>query len=145
MRAPASSAASIALVSLLCAGCSSSATQATDEPAPTGSVSSAASMAEALGCDLDFLPASADEFGWFGATEQEALQAYRDDLSLNSASVIEWTGPRSSRSAERLWLVYTPDRAGRGVVFASELDDGRWVVAHEQLCADFQPKRESPG
>jgi hypothetical protein len=137
MRATASTVAAIALVSLLCAGCTSSATQATDQP--TGSAPSAASMAEALDCDLDFLPASADEFGWSGATEQEALQAYRDDLSLDSASVVEWTGPRSSRSAERLWLVYTPDGAGRGVVFASELEDGRWVVAHEQLCADFQP------
>jgi hypothetical protein len=137
MRATASNVASIALVSLVCAGCTSGVTQGTDQP--TGSVSSAASMAEALGCDLDFLPASADEFGWFGATEQEALQAYRDDLSLDSASVVEWTGPRSSTSAERLWLVYTPDGSGRGVVFASELDDGRWVVAHEQLCADFQP------
>ena len=75
---------------------------------------------------------------WIRA-EQEALQAYRDDLSLDSASVVEWTGPRSSSSAERLWLVYTPEGAGRGVVFAAELDDGRWVVAHEQLCADFQP------
>lgn len=137
MRATASTVAAIALVSLLCAGCTSSATQATDQP--TGSAPSAASMAEALDCDLDFLPASADEFGWSGATEQEALQAYRDDLSLDSASVVEWTGPRSSRSAERLWLVYTPDGPGRGVVVASELDDGRWVVAHQQLCADFQP------
>jgi hypothetical protein len=137
MRATSPNVAAIALVSLLCAGCTRSATQATDQP--TGSVSSAMSMAEALDCDLDFLPATADEFGWSGATEQEALQAYRDDLSLDSASVVEWTGPRSSRSAERLWLVYTPDGAGRGVVFASELDDGRWVVAHDQLCADFQP------
>jgi len=96
-------------------------------------------MAEALDCDLKFLLAAADEFGWFGATEQEALAAYREDLSLDSTSLVAWTGQRSARSADRLWLVFAPDGAGRGVVFVSQVDDGRWVVGHEQLCADFGP------
>ena len=102
-------------------------------------MSSAASMAEALDCDLKPLLAAADGVRWVGATGQEALTAYREDLSLDSTGLMAWTGQRPARPAERLWLV-CPDGAGRGVVSASQVDDGRWVVAIEQLCADFQPR-----
>ena len=137
MRRTALSLVSIATLCLLCAGCTISATQVSDEPSPRGSVSSEASMAEALDCDLKPLLAAADGAGWVGATEQEALTAYREDLSLDSTSLIAWTGQRPARPAERLWLVFAPDGAGRGVVSASQLADGRWVVAIEQLCADL--------
>ena len=110
MRRTVLSLASIATVGLLGAGCTSSATQVSDEPSPRGSVSSAASMAEALDCDLKPLLAAADGAGWVGATEQEALTAYREDLSLDSTSLIAWTGQRPARPAERLWLVVCPGR-----------------------------------